>query len=148
MTATIWRNGISKTYWLLDFWQWNGFLCACAFAAIMVVGVRLEIHVKKSGRESAWQKLIVGKPLQSTYHNGLSVQVCLKIWRDAGGKYLQVGPLQPSPDRPRPGHRVPTPPWPSIVVREWSPFAYKRIYLGRTKTGFYVAQTGLRGSDY
>lgn len=53
--------------------------------------------LEKSRRQSAWQKLIVGKPLQSTYHNGLSVQVCLKIWHDAGGKYLQVGPLQPSP---------------------------------------------------
>jgi len=60
---------------------------------------------EKSGCKSVWKKLIVGKPLQSTYHNGLSVQVGLKIWHNAGGKYLQVGPLQPSLARHCPDHR-------------------------------------------
>lgn len=113
------------------------FMCRCVFHDY---GGRCSFMNprEKSGCKSAWQKLIVGKPLQSTYHNGLSVQVGLKIWHDAGGKYLQVGPVNhPSPATAR-----------TIVVREWSPFAYKRIYLGRTKTGFYVAQTGLQGSDY
>lgn len=115
---------ISKTIWLLDFWRRNGRICICRCVSHDNYGgwYYLEFHVeKKSGRESVWQKLIVGKPLQNTYHNGLSMRVCLEILCDAGGKYLQVGPLQPSSACLSPDRRVPTPP--SVVLREWSPFA-------------------------
>jgi len=44
-----------------------------------------------------------------------------------------------------PKNRVPTPPWPSIVVREWSPFAYTNAFIlvGR-KRAFMQRRQGFK----
>lgn len=54
--------------------------------------------------------------------------------RGGDGKYLQVG-------RPPP----PPPFTAAVAAREWSLFLRKRIYLGRTKTGFYGADRAASG---
>jgi len=114
-----------------------------------VVGVRLEIRLKKKWTQVGVAKINRRKaPPEhlSQWFIGASVleNMARRGWKIFTGRSASTISL----NHPCPDHGVPTPSWPSILVREWSPFAYKRIYLGRTKTGFYAAQTGLQGSDY